>query len=102
LIKDTRVKTSDIVRLICLYKLRYEQSNSSEFRSLKELLFKRGEITEQEKEFINKICLYGGSKFRETDLFLNQNKIASLKCLLKGLKGVDNIYTYMKFFHVIL
>ena len=42
---------------------------------------------------MNKICSYGGSKFRETDLFLNQNPMAITKRLLKGLKGVDNIYT---------
>jgi vacuolar protein sorting-associated protein 45 len=42
---------------------------------------------------MNKICQYGGSKFRETDLFLNQNPMAITKRLLKGLKGIDNIYT---------
>ena len=54
---------------------------------------RRGDLSDQEHEFMNKICLYGGSKFRETDLFLNQNPMAITKRLLKGLKGVDNIYT---------
>lgn len=44
-------------------------------------------------KFLKAICQYGGSKFRETDLFLNQNPMAITKRLLKGLKGVDNIYT---------
>ena len=35
---------------------------------------------------MNKIVSYGGSKFRETDLFLNQNPMAITKRLLKGLK----------------
>lgn len=35
---------------------------------------------------MNKIVSYGGSKFRETDLFLNQNTMAITKRLLKGLK----------------
>lgn len=108
LIKDTRVKTSDILRLVCLYALRYEKSTTSELTSLKELLVKRGGLTDQEKEvslvnqfamvffcydnlyfnckFMNKIVLYGGSRFRETDLFLNQNPMAITKRLLKGLK----------------
>ena len=92
--KDTRIKTADIVRLVCLYALRYEQnSGSSELKSFKESLMRRGDLSEQEREFMNKICSYGGSKFRETDLFLNQNPMAITKRLLKGLKGVDNIYT---------
>lgn len=93
LMRDARVKTSDLVRIVTLYILRYEQSNSSEVRSFKEMLLKRGGLTDQEKIFMNKICSYGGSKFRETDLFLNQNPMAITKRLLKGLKGVDNIYT---------
>lgn len=30
--------------------------------------------------------MYGGSKFRETDLFLNQNAMAFTKRILKGFK----------------
>lgn len=44
-------------------------------------------------KFMNKIVVYGGSKFRETDLFLNQNPMAITKRLLKGLKGIENVYT---------
>lgn len=93
LIKDTRVKTSDILRLVCLYALRYEKSSTSELMSLKDALNKRGGLTDQEREFMNKIVVYGGSKFRETDLFLNQNPMAITKRLLKGLKGIENVYT---------
>jgi vacuolar protein sorting-associated protein 45 len=92
-IKDPRVRTSDLVRLVSLYSLRYEKSNSSEFQQLKTELIRRGGVTDQEKEFMNKIVAYGGAKFRETDLFLNQNTMAITKRMLKGFKGVDNIYT---------
>jgi vacuolar protein sorting-associated protein 45 len=93
-IRDMRVRSSDIIRLICLYALRYEKSSSSEFSSLKtELLRRGGGLTENERDFMNKICSYGGSKFRETDLFSNQNPMAITKRILKGFKGVDNIYT---------
>lgn len=50
LIKDTRVKTSDILRLVCLYALRYEKSSTSELMSLKDALNKRGGLTDQERE----------------------------------------------------
>lgn len=79
-----------MVRVICLYALRYEKSGSSELRSLKEALMRRGGLTDQEREFINRICSYGGSKFRETDLFLNKNPIAITKRILKGLKVRTN------------
>jgi vacuolar protein sorting-associated protein 45 len=93
-VRDTRVRSCDIIRLVCLYALRYEKSNSSEFSNLKtDLLRRGGGISDSEREFINKICSYGGSKFRETDLFSNQNPMAITKRILKGFKGVDNIYT---------
>ena len=38
-----------MIRLVCLYALRYEQSSSNELISLKELLLRRG-ITDQERE----------------------------------------------------
>ncbi|CAF0774192.1 unnamed protein product [Brachionus calyciflorus] len=93
LMEDTKVRTSDILRSVCLYALRYEKSNSSELNSLKNSLLKRGGLTEQQRDFVNKICAYGGVKYREADLFLNQNAMAFTKRILKGFKGVDNIYT---------
>lgn len=50
LIKDTRVKTSDILRLVCLYSLRYDKSTTTELTSLRELLIRRGGLTDQERE----------------------------------------------------
>lgn len=50
LIKDPRVRSSDILRLMCIYALRYEKSSNSELNNLKEALIKRGGITDQEKE----------------------------------------------------
>jgi hypothetical protein len=44
------VRTQDLVRIVSLYAMRYEKSGSSELNSLKELLLKRGGLTEQERE----------------------------------------------------
>jgi len=38
-----------MIRLVCLYALRYEKSSNNELISLKELLLRRG-ITDQERE----------------------------------------------------
>lgn len=93
LIRDPRVKNIDILRLLCLYALKYEKSSSSDLNALKDVFIKRGGVSEIEKEFINKLVSYGGSKFRNSDLFGNQNPIAITKRLIKGLKGIENVYT---------
>lgn len=55
LIKDARVRTSDIVRILTLYALRYEQSTSSELRAFREMILKRGGLTDQEGEVIRNL-----------------------------------------------
>lgn len=50
LIKDPKVKTSDIVRLISLYALRYEKSGNSELSLLRDNLLKRGGLSDSERE----------------------------------------------------
>lgn len=86
LIKNPRVRTEDILRSVCLYALRYEKSNSSGLNGLKNALLERGGFTSDHKDFLNKICSYGGVNYRETDLFLNQNAMAFTKRILKGFK----------------
>ncbi len=49
-IKDQRVKNKDIMRLICLYSLRYERSNNSELSILRDMLLKRGNLQDTERE----------------------------------------------------
>lgn len=55
LIKDTRVKSSDILRLVSLYALRYENNPNSELSNLKEGLLRRGGLTDQEREFLTRM-----------------------------------------------
>lgn len=51
LVKDSQVKNLDLIRLVCLYALRYEKSNSSELSSLKSALLRRpGGLSDYEKE----------------------------------------------------
>jgi len=52
LMRDPKVKTSDMVRLVSLYALRHEKSGNSELSSLKDALLKRGGITEDEREVL--------------------------------------------------
>ena len=89
--RDQRVKNIDLIRLLCLYSLRYEKSSSSELSSLRDLLLKRGGLQDRELEFVNRICNYGGCKSRETDLFSNQNPMAITKRILKGFKVSERI-----------
>jgi vacuolar protein sorting-associated protein 45 len=81
------------LRLLSLYALKYEKSSKSELNALKDAFIKRGGVSDLEKEFISKLVSYGGSKFRDSDLFDSQSPIAITKRLIKGLKGIENVYT---------
>ena len=50
LIRDSRVRNIDMLRLISLYPLRYEKSSSNEINSLKEMFQKRPNVASNEIE----------------------------------------------------
>ena len=91
LMNDTKVRNIDILRLLCLYALRYENNNSNELQSLKELFQKRTNVNRNEIEFINNLIFF--SSIQDNDIFSNQNAITITKRLIKGLKGIENVYT---------
>ena len=44
-------------------------------------------------KFINKLLIFSRSNSQDADLFSNHNAIALTKRLIKGLKGIENVYT---------
>jgi len=42
--------------------------------------------------FLHAILDYGGSKFRQADLFCTQTPMAITRRFIRGLRGVDNVY----------
>ncbi|XP_078689211.1 vacuolar protein sorting-associated protein 45-like isoform X1 [Branchiostoma floridae x Branchiostoma belcheri] len=94
LFQDEQVSELDLVRLVLLYALRYERHPNNEVHWMMDALGRRG-VSDRYKKLVSAIVEYGGAKRRGTDLFGtdNTNPISFTKKLLKGLKGVENVYT---------
>ncbi|CAD5234787.1 unnamed protein product [Bursaphelenchus xylophilus] len=86
-------KTSDLnaLRLVMLYQLRYENIQNS-MESLTNLLKKRG-ASAKEIASIRTLVNFAGLKKRQNDLFGDQSAMEMTKKFIKGLKGVENVFT---------
>ncbi|GMT31509.1 hypothetical protein PFISCL1PPCAC_22806 [Pristionchus fissidentatus] len=78
----------DATRLIMLYALRFEGANAADLRALVQKL-RNSEATEQ----LMTLLKYAGASRRRGDLFGSANPMEITKRFIKGLKGVENIYT---------
>ncbi|KAG0164523.1 vacuolar protein sorting-associated protein 45 [Apophysomyces sp. BC1015] len=80
LIENADISEDSKVRLVLLYALRYEKAPNNAIKALIDLLDRAG-VSEQK------------SSQRQDDLFSNQTFLSRGKNALKGLKGVENVYT---------
>ncbi|KAI8149356.1 Sec1-like protein [Fennellomyces sp. T-0311] len=80
------------VRLVLLYALRYERSPNNAIKSLIDLLDRVG-VNEKRSALVASVLMYAGSDQRQDDLFSNQTFLSRGRSALKGLKGVENVYT---------
>ncbi|KAI9315908.1 Sec1-like protein [Dichotomocladium elegans] len=80
------------VRLVLLYALRYERMQNNGIKTLVDLLDQAG-VSERKSSLVPAILMYAGSQQRQDDLFSNQTFLSRGKSALKGLKGVENVYT---------
>ncbi|KAI9493739.1 Sec1-like protein [Zychaea mexicana] len=80
------------VRLVLLYALRYERTPNNAIKSLIDLLDRVG-VSEKKSALVASVLMYAGSEQRQDDLFSNQTFLSRGRNVLKGLKGVENVYT---------
>ncbi|KAL5004132.1 hypothetical protein ScPMuIL_017588 [Solemya velum] len=92
LIGNEKVQHTDVLRLVMLYALRYESHSNNDVSGLVEALRKRG-VSDKHRSMVHAVLEYGGKKTRGTDLFRDGDPVAITKRFLKGLKGVENVYT---------
>ncbi|CAF4133670.1 unnamed protein product [Rotaria socialis] len=92
LMHDDKVRNEDILRLLCLYALRYEHQSNNELNALKNEAQNRRQLSEKNIRFIPALLNYGGQKFRQTNLFNTQTPMAITRQFIRGLRGVDNVY----------
>ncbi|KAJ3031578.1 vacuolar protein sorting-associated protein 45 [Rhizophlyctis rosea] len=114
LIERPNVPDDVKVRLVLLYALRYEKSQSNATAQLVELLA-RSKVSEKKTsvsstmtypiindllirttfmpQLVKQMLQYAGSDHRLEDIFSNQNVFARTRNVFRGLKGVENVYT---------
>ncbi|XP_035226840.1 vacuolar protein sorting-associated protein 45-like, partial [Stegodyphus dumicola] len=92
LLSNDKVRDIDAVRLVMLYSLHYEKNSNNDISGLIELLKKRN-TTEKLIRMVRAVLEFSGSKGGRNDLFTTENVKTFTKRVIKGLKGVENIYT---------
>lgn len=90
LLKNTKTREVDIIRLVLLYALRFENAPGNELNSLISQLRPQHPKIHQT---VSTLLKYGGLSRRPADLFGGESTIDITKRFIKGLKGVENIYT---------
>jgi len=96
LLANERVTNLDAARLVLLYMLRYERSSTNDIKGLRNDLQKRGASDILVKLVLN-IIEFAGATVRSSDIFgQNKSTLSMTKKFIKGLKGVENIYTQHK------
>ncbi|KAK2518147.1 Vps45 [Columba guinea] len=92
LLQNPRVTELDAARLVMLYALHYERHSSNSLPGLLTELRNRG-VADRYRKLVSAVVEYGGKRVRGSDLFSPKDAVAITKQFLKGLKGVENVYT---------
>ncbi|KAI8082704.1 Sec1-like protein [Halteromyces radiatus] len=92
MLEDHNISEVAKIRLVLLYALRYERMPNNAIKSLVDLLDAVG-VSEKYSALVPAILFYAGYQQRQDDLFSNQTFLSRGKSALKGLKGVENVYT---------
>ncbi|SAL95277.1 hypothetical protein [Absidia glauca] len=92
MIEDHAISDPSKIRLVLLYALRYERMPNNAIKSLVDLLDNVG-VSEKYSALVPAILYYAGYQQRQDNLFSNQTFLSRGKSVLKGLKGVENVYT---------
>ncbi|KAA1096514.1 vacuolar protein sorting-associated protein 45 [Puccinia graminis f. sp. tritici] len=92
MIASPQINTDAKLRLALLYALRYQKFNGNCIVGIVELL-KQYSVSEQDARLVYVMLNFAGQEERQDDLFSNANFFSRGKSALKGLKGVENVYT---------
>lgn len=92
LISSTKTPTSSKLRLAILYALRYQKLMGNQIAQVVELLIRNG-VSADRARLVYVMLNFAGADVRQDDLFMNENFFSRGKSAIKGLKGVENVYT---------
>ncbi|RWS23563.1 Vacuolar protein sorting-associated protein 45-like protein [Leptotrombidium deliense] len=95
LISSENVRFIDALRLVLLYALRYEKQSNSDLYGLTETLKKRAPHEGNPSKIVKQMLKFNlkNQSQNASDLLTTENMKSFTKNMIKGLKGVENIYT---------
>uniref|UniRef100_A0A0M3K873 Vacuolar protein sorting-associated protein 45 n=1 Tax=Anisakis simplex TaxID=6269 RepID=A0A0M3K873_ANISI len=91
LLQNQHITDIDACRLVMLYALRFETHTNNDISGLVQLLKRRTSNTRLISA-VRAVLDFAGASRRQNDLF-GGSAMAMTKRIIKGLKGVENIYT---------
>ncbi|KAJ3507101.1 hypothetical protein NLJ89_g6492 [Agrocybe chaxingu] len=92
LVTKTGVPAWNKLRLVMLYALRYQKTQTGNIATLINLLLNNG-VSREDARLVYVLLNVAGSDQRQDDLFSTESLLAKGRSALKGLKGVENVYT---------
>ncbi|OXG71337.1 hypothetical protein C352_01053 [Cryptococcus neoformans CHC193] len=92
LLASSRVPSPNKLRLAILYALRYQKWPSAQIAQVVNTLISNG-VPPERARLVYAMLNFAGADIRQDDLFMNENFFSRGKSALKGLKGVENVFT---------
>lgn len=92
LIAAPRIPVGNKLRLAILYALRYQKMVGNQIVNVVDQLNQNG-VSPERARLVYVMLNLAGADQRQDDLFMNENIFSRGKSALKGLKGVENVYT---------
>ncbi|KAJ4481995.1 Sec1 family-domain-containing protein [Lentinula aciculospora] len=91
-IKDSAVSSIHKLRIVILFALRYQKTQAANIANLINLLLTNG-VSREDARLVYVFLNISGADQRQDDLFSTESLLAKGRSALKGLKGVENVYT---------
>ncbi|WWC69607.1 uncharacterized protein I206_103550 [Kwoniella pini CBS 10737] len=92
LISSPKTRSTNKLRLAILYALRYQKLIGNQIPQVIDNLISNG-VSADKARLVYIMLNFAGADIRQDDLFMNENFFSRGKSALKGLKGVENVYT---------
>ncbi|BEI85897.1 hypothetical protein CcaverHIS002_0601840 [Cutaneotrichosporon cavernicola] len=92
IIASPKVPAQNKLRVAILYALRYQKFYGNHITAVVDALITAG-VSADKARLVYVMLNFAGADVRQDDLFMNDNLFSRGKSALKGLKGVENVYT---------
>ncbi|KAI5118702.1 hypothetical protein M0805_003358 [Coniferiporia weirii] len=92
IIRDGAVSAQQKLRIVILFALRYQKSKANDIANLINLMLENG-VSKEDARLVYVFLNVAGADQRQDDLFSTETLLAKGFSALKGLKGVENVYT---------